>query len=167
MNSILNQKWLATSGFEMCLCALFLSDPSTDGCLQTQCGVNFFILDSRRVLAPAPKALEPKHISNPDFAPKHLSNPYSVTKTPHFNLIFMYFFSRRRSGRRTAPRLQEQSKHREYLTHYHIATRVSNQRQQIFYLRRAFAIGSQHPQVLGAKHVSNPGQKKCLTTFYL
>ena len=32
-------------------------------------GVNFFILDSRRVLAPAPKVLGPKHISNPDFAP--------------------------------------------------------------------------------------------------
>ena len=38
--------------------------------LRTQCGVNFFILDSRRVLAPAPKVLGPKHISNPDFAPK-------------------------------------------------------------------------------------------------
>ena len=37
--------------------------------LQTQCGVNFFILDLRRVLAPAPKVLGPKHISNPDFAP--------------------------------------------------------------------------------------------------
>ena len=37
--------------------------------LQTQCGVNSFILDSRRVLAPAPKVLGPKHISNPDFAP--------------------------------------------------------------------------------------------------
>ena len=37
--------------------------------LQAQCGVNFFILDSRRVLAPAPKVLGPKHISNPDFAP--------------------------------------------------------------------------------------------------
>ena len=37
--------------------------------LQTQCGVNFFIPDSRRVLAPAPKVLGPKHISNPDFAP--------------------------------------------------------------------------------------------------
>ena len=36
---------------------------------QTQCGVNCFILDSRRVLAPAPKVLGPKHISNPDFAP--------------------------------------------------------------------------------------------------
>ena len=35
----------------------------------TQCGVNCFILDSRRVLAPAPKVLGPKHISNPDFAP--------------------------------------------------------------------------------------------------
>ena len=32
-------------------------------------GVNCFILDSRRVLAPAPKVLGPKHISNPDFAP--------------------------------------------------------------------------------------------------
>ena len=32
-------------------------------------GVNFFILDSRRVLAPAPKVPGPKHISNPDFAP--------------------------------------------------------------------------------------------------
>ena len=32
---------------------------------QTQCGVNCFILDSRRVLAPAPKVLGP----NPDFAP--------------------------------------------------------------------------------------------------
>ena len=30
---------------------------------------NCFILDSRRVLAPAPKVLGPKHISNPDFAP--------------------------------------------------------------------------------------------------
>ena len=40
------------------------------GSLQTQCGVNFFILDSRRVLAPAPKVLGPKHISNPDFACK-------------------------------------------------------------------------------------------------
>ena len=37
--------------------------------LQTQCGVKSFILDSRRVLAPAPKVLRPKHISNPDFAP--------------------------------------------------------------------------------------------------
>ena len=37
--------------------------------LQTQCGVNCFILDSRRVLAPAPKVLRPKHISNPDFPP--------------------------------------------------------------------------------------------------
>ena len=36
---------------------------------QTQCGVNCFILDSRRVLAPAPKVLGPKHISNPDFVP--------------------------------------------------------------------------------------------------
>ena len=34
----------------------------------TLCGANFFILDSRRVLAPA-KVLGPKHISNPDFAP--------------------------------------------------------------------------------------------------
>ena len=39
------------------------------GGLQTHCGVNFFILDSRLVLAPAPKVLGPKHISNPDFAP--------------------------------------------------------------------------------------------------
>ena len=30
---------------------------------------NLFILDSRRVLAPKPKGLGPKHISNPDFAP--------------------------------------------------------------------------------------------------
>ena len=37
--------------------------------LQIQCGVNFFILDSRRVLAPAPKVLGPKHVSYPDFAP--------------------------------------------------------------------------------------------------
>ena len=36
---------------------------------QTQCGVNCFILDSRRVLAPAPKVLGPKHISNSDFVP--------------------------------------------------------------------------------------------------
>ena len=28
-----------------------------------------FMLDSRRVLAPAPKVLGPKHISNPDVAP--------------------------------------------------------------------------------------------------
>ena len=32
-----------------------------------QCGVNFFILDSKRVLAPAPWVLRPKHISNSDF----------------------------------------------------------------------------------------------------
>ena len=37
--------------------------------LQTHYGVNFFILDSRRVLAAAPKALGPKPILNPDFAP--------------------------------------------------------------------------------------------------
>ena len=37
--------------------------------LQTRCGKNFIILDSRRVLAPALKVLGPKHISNPDFAP--------------------------------------------------------------------------------------------------
>ena len=40
-----------------------------DGGLQTPCGVHSFILHSRRVLAPAPKVLGPKHISNPDFAP--------------------------------------------------------------------------------------------------
>ena len=34
-----------------------------------ECGVISFILDSRRVLAPAPKVLGPKHISNPDFPP--------------------------------------------------------------------------------------------------
>ena len=33
------------------------------------CYIHFFILDSRRVLAPVPKVLGPKHISNPDFAP--------------------------------------------------------------------------------------------------
>ena len=42
---------------------------SSSGVRHTQCGVNCFILDSRRVLAPAPKVLGPKHISNPDFAP--------------------------------------------------------------------------------------------------
>ena len=35
----------------------------------TVCGVNFFIMDSRRVIAPEPKVLGPKYISNPDFAP--------------------------------------------------------------------------------------------------
>ena len=47
--------------------------------LHTQCGINFFMLDSRRGLAPAPKVLGPKvpgpkvlgpkHIPNQDFAP--------------------------------------------------------------------------------------------------
>ena len=36
---------------------------------QTQCRANCFILDSRRVLAPASKVLGPKQISNPDFVP--------------------------------------------------------------------------------------------------
>ena len=42
----------------LCFMTVFMLDShlSTDG-LQTQCGVNFFILDSRRVLAPAPKVL--------------------------------------------------------------------------------------------------------------
>ena len=43
--------------------------PAFDGRLQTQCGVNCFIMDSRRVLAPAPKVPGPKHIFNPYFAP--------------------------------------------------------------------------------------------------
>ena len=53
---------------------LLVTDNKADGhgsvfVRQTQCGVNCFILDSRRVLAPAPKVLGPKHISNPDFVP--------------------------------------------------------------------------------------------------
>ena len=48
---------------------LALAAGETVGYLKMQCGVNFFILDSTRVLAQAPKVLGPKHISNPDFAP--------------------------------------------------------------------------------------------------
>ena len=47
----------------------FAAVVNVDLSLQTQCGINYFILDSRCVLAPAPKVLGPKHISNPDFAP--------------------------------------------------------------------------------------------------
>ena len=46
--------------------------------LQIQCGVNFFILDSTRVLAPAPKVLGPKHISNPDLLASHLEKGGAV-----------------------------------------------------------------------------------------
>ena len=38
--------------------------------LQIQWGVNFFLLDSRRVFAPAPKVPGPKQISHPVFACK-------------------------------------------------------------------------------------------------
>ena len=41
--------------------------------VQTQCGANFFILDSRRVLAPATKVPGPKHISIPDFVPRGIA----------------------------------------------------------------------------------------------
>ena len=61
-------RWLAFSRRHYSACLLFVLHPALPG-LQTQCGVNSFILDSRRVLAPAPKVLGPKHISNPDFAP--------------------------------------------------------------------------------------------------
>ena len=49
---------LVNSTASAAACAI-MGDPG----LQMQCGVNFFIPDPRRVLAPAPKVLGPKHIS--------------------------------------------------------------------------------------------------------
>ena len=62
---------LRHDGNQALACAAMDAEAAVRG-LQTQCGVNFFILDTRRVLAPAPtqhpRCWGQKHVSNPDFA---------------------------------------------------------------------------------------------------